>query len=62
MGRETREFMVIQPRAAQLTVVQFETQRPDNVQIGAGIGAQADNVAGVRWDFRLVKNQFKHPL
>ena len=43
--------MIVQPGAAQAFVVPRETQRFDQVQIKAGIGAQADDIAGIGWNF-----------
>jgi hypothetical protein len=30
------------------------------VQPGPGVGAQAYDIARIRWDFRLIKNQVEH--
>jgi hypothetical protein len=54
--------VVIQARAAQLAVVHVEAQRPHQVQPCAGVGAQADRVAGVGRDFRLMKNDVEQWL
>lgn len=53
-------FMIIQSGAAQAFVVQLESQRFDQVQLAATVGAQADNVAGVRRNFRLIEYDVKH--
>ena len=55
-----REFMIIQPRTAHLGVVDGKAQRFDEVQGAAGVGAQADDVAGVGRDFGLDKDDVKH--
>ena len=55
-----REFMIIQPRAAHLGVVDGKAHRFDEVQGAAGIGAQADDVAGVGRDFGLDKDDVEH--
>ena len=55
-----REFMIIQPCAAHLGVVDGKTQRFDEVQGAAGVGAQADDVAGVGRDFGLDKDDVEH--
>ena len=55
-----REFMIIQPRTAHLSVVDGKAQRFDEVQGAAGIGAQADDVAGVGRDFGLNKDDVEH--
>ena len=48
------ELVVVQARAAQLGVVEIESERADQVQARAGIRAQADDIAGVWGDFRFV--------
>ena len=55
-----REFMIIQPRAAHLGVIDGKAQRFDEVQGAAGVGAQADDVAGVGRDFGLDKDDVEH--
>ena len=57
---ERRVLMIIQPGAAQPFVVQLETQRFDQVQAATGVGAEPDNVAGIRRNFRLEKDYMKH--
>ena len=53
-------FVVIQSGAAQLFVIQIKAERADQVQLRPAVGAQADDVAGVGRDFRLVKDYVKH--
>ncbi|MCY1379188.1 hypothetical protein D9M69_668830 [compost metagenome] len=53
-------FVVIQPRAAHAGVVQFETQGTDQMQLGAGIGAQADGVAGIGRNLGADENDVEH--
>ena len=55
-----REFMIIQPCAAHLGVIDGKAQRFDEVQGAAGVGAQADDVAGVGRDFGLDKDDVEH--
>ena len=55
-----REFMIIQPRAAHLGVIDGKAQRFDEVQGAAGVGAQADDVAGVGRYFGLDKDDVEH--
>ena len=55
-----REFMIIQPRTAHLGVVDGKAQRFDEVQGAAGVGAQANDVAGVGRDFGLDKDDVEH--
>lgn len=51
MATDAGELMVVQPGAAQALVVPRESQRFDQVQVKAGIGTQADDIAGVGWNF-----------
>ena len=46
---------VIQPGAAQATVVPGKTERVDEVQGGAGVGAEADDAAGIGGDLWLLE-------
>jgi len=54
--------MIIQSGPAQAFFVEPEAQRVDQVQVGAGVGAEAYNVAGIRWYFRLIKDNMKHQI
>ncbi len=54
------EFVVIQPGAPQAAVIQRETQRLNQVKPHTGVGAQADDIAGVGGDLRLVEDDFQH--
>ncbi len=53
-------FVVIEPRSAQQLVVHRKTQRLDEMQLAAGVGGQADHVAGVGRDFGVDENDAKH--
>jgi MSHA biogenesis protein MshE len=52
--------MVIQSGANQLFVLQRETERFDQMQMTAGIGAQPDDIAGIRRNLGLIQNHVKH--
>ena len=52
--------MIVQPGPAQAFFVEPESQRVDQVQVGAGVGAEAYNIAGIRGYFRLIKDNMKH--
>jgi hypothetical protein len=54
--------MIVEPGAAQLLVVQIETQGLDKVKQAAGIGTQADDIAGIGRYFGLVENNIEHLL
>ncbi len=57
---ERRVLVIIQPGAAQPLVIQLKAQRLDQVQAAAGIGAEPDNVAGIRRNLRLEKDYMEH--
>ena len=57
-----RELLIVQARAAHGLLVDVEAERRDQVQARAGVGAQADHVAGVRRDLGLVQDDVKHRL
>jgi hypothetical protein len=43
-----------------LLILQRKAQRLDKMQPGAGIGAEADDVTGVRRNFWLIENNVEH--
>src|SRR5437762_2084059 len=49
-------FVIVEPRASELTIVQLESQRFDEMKLGTGVGGEADDVAGIRWDIGM--NQY----
>ena len=53
-------FGVIEAGAAQAAVIPDEAERVDKMQGGAGVGAEADDVTGVRRDLRLVEGDVLH--
>ena len=53
-------LVVVQPGAAQALVVHVEAQGLDQMQVAATVGAQPDNVAGIRRNFWLKKDDVKH--
>src|SRR5690554_1582138 len=54
------ELVIVQPRPAQALVFPDKPQGLDQVKLKAGVGAKPDDVAGVRGDFRLVKDDVQH--
>lgn len=60
MGLQRGELVIIEPGTAQAFVVQFEAQRLDQMQGAARIGAQPDDIAGIRRNFWLKKDDVKH--
>lgn len=57
---DARVFVIIQSGAAQMLVAQVKAQRLYQVQIAAGIGAEANDVACVGRDFGLKEDDGKH--
>ena len=55
-------FVIIQAGAAQLFVIQLETERADQVQLRSSVGAQANNVAGVGRNLGLIQDYIKHQV
>src|SRR5271169_936858 len=49
----THTLVVVESGAPQFAVAEAKPQRLDQVQLGAGVGREADDVAGVGRDFRL---------
>jgi hypothetical protein len=54
--------VIVQTGALELSILQTETERANQVELSAGIGAKPDHVAGVRRDLGLVKHDMKHGL
>lgn len=54
------EFVIIQPGATQLPIVELETQRLHQMQVNAGVGAEANNVAGIRRNLWLIEDDVEH--
>ena len=60
MDSNARKLRVIEACPAQTLFVQIKAQRFDQVQPGAGVSAQTDDVTGVRRNFGFVKDQAEH--
>ena len=60
MGFDLGKFVIIQPGAAQLLMFHVKPQRFDQVQLHAGIGAEADDIAGVGRNFRFKQDNMEH--
>jgi dihydroorotate dehydrogenase (NAD+) catalytic subunit len=54
------EFMVVEPGAAQTFLFQAKAQWVHEVQMRAGVGANAYDITGIGRNLRLIQNQFKH--
>lgn len=61
-GADSRQLMVVEPGPPHPRLIQFEPEGPDQVQVGPYIRAQANDVARVGRDFRLVQDDMKHGL
>lgn len=59
---ELRVFVVIQSGAAHVFVIHGKAERLNQVQGAAGVGRQADDVAGIGWNFGFDKDNMKHRL
>ena len=53
-------FVIIESCAAQLSVVKFEAERANQMQLRSGVGAQTDDVAGIRRNLGLIKDDMEH--
>ena len=60
MHLHRRVFVIIQPRAAHMLVVERKPQRSNQMQTRTGIRTQADDIAGVGRDFGFVQDHVKH--
>ena len=59
MHVEVHPLFVVEASAAQFFSIEIEAQRLDQVQVGAGVGAQPNDVAGVRRNLRFEKNDMQ---
>ena len=60
MSSDFGEFTIIQSRPAKLLVVEIEAQPADKVQSYTRVGTKANDVARVRRNFGLEKNDGEH--
>ena len=56
------KLVVIQPCPLEPSIIQLKAQGMDQMESGPGIGAEPDNIAGIRRNLRLYQNDIKHPL
>ena len=59
MHLHTRIVVIIEAGTAHLGIIERETKRFDQMQLGPGIGAQTDDVTGIGRNFRLYQNDVK---
>ena len=57
---DRRIFVVVQARASHVFIVHRKAEGLDQMQFAASIGSEADDITGVRGDFRLYKDNIKH--
>ena len=60
MAMEPGILVVIQPGPAQRLVVEIEAERLDEMQFGAGVGAQTNDIAGIGRNFGLIEDDGEH--
>jgi hypothetical protein len=54
------EFPVVKPGPAQRAIVHLKADGFDQMQAATGIDAQAHDIAGIRRNLRLKKDDVKH--
>ena len=59
MDLQAGVLVVVQPGASKLLVLQVESEGFDEVQPRAGVGSEADRVAGVGRNLRLVQQHIQ---
>ena len=60
MANDAGVFVIVQPGTAQPLVRDVEAERFDQMQLGPGVGAKANDVARIGRYFGLVKNDSEH--
>ena len=60
MDLDRRVLVVIEARALELAVVQPKPEGANKVQPAPGVGAKPDDVARIRWNFRLEQYDIEH--
>lgn len=55
-------LVVIKPGPPQAGIIEIEAQRAHQVQLRAGIGAQANSITGIRRNFGMDKDDVKHSV
>jgi hypothetical protein len=53
-------LVIIEPGASELTIVQLESQRFDEMKLGTRVSGEADDVAGIRWDLGMHQYYGEH--
>jgi hypothetical protein len=60
MAAHAGVLVVVQPCAAHVAVFHGKAQGLNQVQLAASVGCQANDVACIRWNLRLYKNNMEH--
>jgi hypothetical protein len=60
--RQGRQRMVIEAGAFQAARAQRKARGQHDMQTRPGIGAEADDIAGILWNLRLKQNDIEHLL
>jgi len=53
-------LVIVESGTPECAILEVKAERFDEVEARAGIGAQAYNIARVRWDFRFQQDDFEH--
>ena len=53
-------LMVVEARATQAPVIELESQGLDQMELAAGVGAQTNDIAGVRGYLGLIEDDMEH--
>lgn len=56
------KFMVIETGAFEPAVIQLEGQGPDEMELHAGVGTEADDIPRVGGDFRFIEDNVEHAI
>jgi hypothetical protein len=62
MNFDVREIVIVEAGPPQALVIQAKSQRLDQMQSGAGVRAQANDVAGITRNLRLEQHDMNHEL
>jgi len=60
MHADRGEFGIVHARTPQPVLAELEAERLYQMQPSAGVGAEPDDVAGVRRDFRVNQDDLEH--
>ena len=55
-----RQDMIVKPGALDAGFIEIESQGFYEVQVRSGIGAQADDISRIGWNFWFMQNDVEH--